>query len=53
MLTQWQPLEDPSAFVSNFRLWRKALKMTEPDSVPEAQVQIYGSSTVISTAPLM
>lgn len=51
MLTQWQPLEDPQAFVSDFRAWRKALKMAEPeDDAPVQQVQVYGSSTVISSS---
>lgn len=51
MLTQWQPLDDPQAFVSDFRGWRKALKMAEPEeSAPVQQIQVYGSSTIISTA---
>jgi tuftelin-interacting protein 11 len=53
MLTQWHPLEDPTAFVSNFRLWRKALRMTEPEEPPVQQVQVYGSSTVISSSAAM
>ncbi|KIP04527.1 hypothetical protein PHLGIDRAFT_75791 [Phlebiopsis gigantea 11061_1 CR5-6] len=48
MFAQWQPLEDPTAFTSNFRLWRKALKMTESDETPATQVQVYGSSTLMT-----
>ncbi|THH00608.1 hypothetical protein EW026_g1949 [Hermanssonia centrifuga] len=48
-LTQWQPLEDPGALVSNFRLWRKALKMTELEDRPQQGVQVYGSSAIAST----
>ncbi|KAI0628035.1 TFP11-domain-containing protein [Trametes polyzona] len=50
MLTSWQPLEDPTAFTANFRTWRRALKMAAPDDKPPAQVQVYGSSTVVSTS---
>ncbi|KAI0091465.1 GC-rich sequence DNA-binding factor-like protein-domain-containing protein [Irpex rosettiformis] len=48
LLAQWQPLKDPSAFVSTFRLWRRALKMAEPED-PISQVQVYGSSTTLSS----
>ena len=48
MLAQWQPLEDPTAFTSNFRTWRRALKMAAPEEKPTHQVQVYGSSTVVS-----
>lgn len=54
MLTQWQPLEDPQAFVFDLRVWRKALKMAEPEeTVPVQQIQVYGSSTVISSSTAM
>ncbi|KAL4245226.1 TFP11/STIP family protein [Abortiporus biennis] len=50
MLTTWHPLEDPTAFNANFRLWRNALKMAAyEDKPPESQVQVYGSSTVLSS----
>ncbi|KAI1791848.1 TFP11-domain-containing protein [Ganoderma leucocontextum] len=48
MLSQWQPLEDPTAFTANFRTWRRALKMAAPEEKPAHQVQVYGSSTVVS-----
>ncbi|KAI0079346.1 TFP11-domain-containing protein [Panus rudis PR-1116 ss-1] len=50
MLAQWNPLEDPSEFTKNFRLWRRALKMTVPEETNDAQVQVYGSSTVITSS---
>ncbi|KAI9062556.1 TFP11-domain-containing protein [Trametes sanguinea] len=50
MLASWHPLEDPTAFTANFRAWRRALKMAAPEEKPQQQVQVYGSSTVISTA---
>ena len=49
MLTQWQPLQDPTAFTANFRAWRRAFKMAAPKEKVENQVQVLGSSTVIST----
>lgn len=50
MLTQWQPLEDPTAFTASFRVWRRALKMAAPEEKLESQVQVYGSSTVVSAS---
>ncbi|PCH36375.1 TFP11-domain-containing protein [Wolfiporia cocos MD-104 SS10] len=51
MIAQWQPLEDPTAFTPLFRLWKGALKMAAPEEKPQNQVQMYGSSMVISPAP--
>lgn len=53
MLAQWQPLEDPTAFTQLFRLWRGALKMTVVEEKPPDQLQVYGSSTVLSAVPVM
>ena len=53
MLAQWNPLQDPDTLVSNFRLWRQALKMAEPDEQPAQQVQVFGSSTVVSNGVAM
>ena len=53
MLAQWHPLQDPSAFTPLFRIWQNALKMAIPDERPHDQVSVYGSSTVISSAPVV
>ena len=53
ILAHWQPLEEPDALVSSFRGWRDALKMAKPEEPPSHQVQVYGSSTVVSSAPAM
>lgn len=53
MFASWQPLENPTDFAANFRLWRKALKMTMPEESSVAQVQVYGSSTIITTASVL
>ncbi|KAI0832099.1 TFP11-domain-containing protein [Trametes gibbosa] len=50
MLMSWQPLEDPTAFTANFRLWRRALKMATQEDRISNQVQVYGSSTVVSAS---
>ncbi|KAH9944970.1 TFP11-domain-containing protein [Epithele typhae] len=49
MLNQWKPLEEPTAFTSNFRLWRRALKMGGLNEAAPNQVQVYGNSTIVST----
>lgn len=50
MVAQWNPLEDPSAFITTFRTWRRALKLNEIDVKPQAQVDVYGTKTYISPA---
>ncbi|KAH9851914.1 TFP11-domain-containing protein [Lenzites betulinus] len=53
MLTSWQPLQDPTAFTADFRLWRRALKMATQEAKPLNQVQVYGSSTVVSASTVL
>ncbi|CCM06199.1 uncharacterized protein FIBRA_08442 [Fibroporia radiculosa] len=52
ILAQWQPLEEPLTFTQIFRSWKGALRMTVQDDRPQDRVQVYGSSTIISTAPI-
>ncbi|TEB36634.1 TFP11-domain-containing protein [Coprinellus micaceus] len=47
MVANWNPLEDPSAFLSTFREWRRALKVST-ETQPTTQVDIYGARTTIS-----
>ncbi|THV05580.1 TFP11-domain-containing protein [Dendrothele bispora CBS 962.96] len=47
MVTQWNPLEEPTAFISTFRNWRRALLINE-EKPPEMQVDVYGSQTTIA-----
>jgi tuftelin-interacting protein 11 len=47
----WQPFEEPDLLLDNFRLWRRALKTTEPPKPPEAQVGFYGAATVTTSVP--
>ncbi|KAG5635788.1 hypothetical protein H0H81_010131 [Sphagnurus paluster] len=46
MVINWNPLEDPTAFVSTFRTWRRALRVNTEEKAPESQVDIYGSKTI-------
>lgn len=53
MVAQWKPLEDPTAFISTFRGWRRALKVNSSDEKPpQTQVDIYGSQTVASSVDM-
>ncbi|PFH51847.1 hypothetical protein AMATHDRAFT_58383 [Amanita thiersii Skay4041] len=52
MVATWNPLEDPSAFVSTFRGWRQALKVNSPEQdrkTASSVVDLYGGG--ISMAP--
>lgn len=47
MVANWNPLEDPTAFVSTFRTWRRALRVnTQEEKPPSTQVDVYGSQTI-------
>ncbi|KAJ3721075.1 GC-rich sequence DNA-binding factor-like protein-domain-containing protein [Lentinula raphanica] len=51
LVAQWQPMENPQAFVSVFRNWRQVLRINvEEDAPPDRQLDIYGSKTVVSSA---
>ncbi|THH29774.1 hypothetical protein EUX98_g4418 [Antrodiella citrinella] len=51
LFSRWQPLQDPTAFAPLLRSWRRALRMNT-EQKPQDEVQVYGSSTVVSTAPV-
>ncbi|KAG6908973.1 hypothetical protein DXG01_002581 [Tephrocybe rancida] len=46
MVASWNPLEDPTAFVSTFRTWRRALRVNTEETPVESQVDIYGTKSV-------
>lgn len=48
MITQWNPLEEPTEFISTFRTWRRALKLNDVEEKPQTQVDVYGTKTFIS-----
>lgn len=54
MVTQWNPLEEPAAFLSTFRNWRRALKVSSnEDKPPQSQVDVYGTRTTVAVPPQM
>ncbi|KAG1808637.1 GC-rich sequence DNA-binding factor-like protein-domain-containing protein [Suillus subaureus] len=46
IVTQWNPLQDPSGLVATFRTWKQALKVNSVDKPPDTQIDIYGAHTV-------
>ena len=48
MVAQWRPLEEPTAFISTFRTWRRALKLGDMEEKSQMQVDVYGTQTFIS-----
>ncbi|KAG6821212.1 hypothetical protein H0H93_004033 [Arthromyces matolae] len=53
MVADWDPLQDPLAFVSTFRTWRRALRINTVEKPPDSQVEVYGSNTThITPSPI-
>lgn len=50
LVATWNPLEDPLAFLSTFRQWRRALKVNTENAEPTDTVDIYGARTIIAAA---
>lgn len=48
MAASWNPLEDPSLFLSTFKSWRRALNFNAEEPAAERSVNLYGSQTVLS-----
>ncbi|KAF8967737.1 GC-rich sequence DNA-binding factor-like protein-domain-containing protein [Flammula alnicola] len=48
IVANWNPLEEPSLFLSTFRTWRRALKINEEEPPPETQIDIYGAKTTVA-----
>ncbi|KJA28197.1 hypothetical protein HYPSUDRAFT_34579 [Hypholoma sublateritium FD-334 SS-4] len=46
MSADWNPLEDPTRFLSTFRSWRRALKINTEEPPPKTEVDVYGSKTI-------
>ncbi|KAF5338393.1 hypothetical protein D9611_012515 [Ephemerocybe angulata] len=46
MVANWNPLEDPSAFLTTFRQWRRALKVNTEAAEPTTEIDIYGARTI-------
>lgn len=50
MAANWNPLEQPSLFLSTFRSWQRALKINNSEIPSQTQVDVYGSKTVVAPA---
>jgi len=49
MVANWNPLEDPTALVSTFRTWRRALRVSpHEEKSPSTEAEVYGSQTIRS-----
>ncbi|KAG7439779.1 TFP11-domain-containing protein [Guyanagaster necrorhizus] len=43
MVSQWDPLQDPTFLISTFRSWQRALRVNSPPEKPQTQVDVYGT----------
>ena len=48
MAANWNPLEQPSLFLSPFRSWQHALKINDVEIPSQAQVDVYGAKTTVA-----
>ena len=53
LVANWNPLEQPSSFLSTFRLWKRALKINDVDIPSQTQVDVYGAQTIVEPAITM
>ncbi|KAH6915899.1 Sip1/TFIP11 interacting protein [Coprinopsis sp. MPI-PUGE-AT-0042] len=49
LVSSWNPLEDPDGFLSVFRDWRRALKISADEPFSTTTVDIYGAKTVVQS----
>ena len=53
LVANWNPLEQPSSFLSTFRLWQRALKINNVEIPSRTQVDVYGTQTTVTPAITM
>ena len=53
LVANWNPLEQPSSFLSTFRLWQRALKINNVEIPSRTQVDVYGTQTTATPATTM
>jgi tuftelin-interacting protein 11 len=53
LVANWNPLEQPSSFLSTFRSWQRALKINDVEIPSQKQVDVYGSQTIVTPAIAM
>lgn len=49
LVSSWNPLEDPTGFLSVFRDWRRALKISADEPTTTTMVDVYGAKTVVQS----
>jgi tuftelin-interacting protein 11 len=49
MVANWNPLREPTAFVSTFRAWQRALRVSSNEDKPPPAVDNYSSPAVTTT----
>lgn len=53
MVTSWDPLKEPKEFISVFRGWRRALKVSRNDKEEEdSQIDLYGARMNMASSPV-
>lgn len=53
LVANWNPLEQPSLFLSTFRSWQRALKINDVKIPSRTQVDVYGTQTTVTPAIAM
>lgn len=48
LVANWNPLEQPSLFLSTFRSWQRALKINDVEIPSRTQVDVYGTQTNVT-----
>ena len=48
LVANWNPLEQPSSFLTTFRSWQRALKINDVEIPPKTQVDVYGTQTNVT-----
>jgi hypothetical protein len=51
LLVTWNPLEDPSWLMPTFRLWRRALKVSQTAVGIEGRIQRHGGNEIVPVQP--
>lgn len=52
LVANWNPLEQPSSFLSTFRSWQRALKINDTEVPSQTQVDVYGTRSIVAPITL-
>ena len=53
LVANWNPLEQPTFFLSTFRPWQRALKINDVEIPSKTQVDVYGTQSIVTPAIVM